>query len=220
MKLTRHYILPLSLMLSIPVLTLFYRALNNPVRGVYSMVTSLDQGIPFIKIFILPYLGFYPYIFLALAYFCFKDRPTYYKTLAAINISYLFCFTVYYFFQTTVPRPYLDDRGVLSALVANVYKMDHPYNTFPSIHVLTSFIMIKAVNKSSVRNRLNTFLIYGMSLLVIVSTQFVKQHVLLDAVSAMAAGNLLFEGVYYLTETDLFLRARNVMALAAQRVSE
>lgn len=200
MQTLKQRILPFCLMLSIPIITIIYQHLNNPLGVVHSLVTNLDEGIPFLKIFILPYLGFYLYVFLTLCYFCLKDRKTYYKTLVAINISYLFCFLIYYFFQTSVPRPYLYDQGLLSTLVSMVFRLDNPYNTFPSIHVLTSYLMIKAINRCSNRNKQNVVLVYCVSILIIISTMFVKQHVIFDAVSAILLGDLVFETVYYLSE--------------------
>jgi hypothetical protein len=52
--------------------------------------------------------------------------------------------------------------------------------------------MMKAIYKSSFKNRLNQALIYSMSATIIISTFLVKQHALIDAI----AGFLLVELVY------------------------
>ena len=77
------------------------------------------------------------------------------------------------------------------------------------------------------QNKFNVLLIYCISILIICSTQFVKQHVLIDAVSAILLGNLVFETVYYLAQNNLIARhavssisAGNEHNVAIQAVQE
>ncbi len=49
-------IIPLSLMLIIPIVNVFYGILNNSNRGVYTLVTDLDKSMPFIPVFSVPYM--------------------------------------------------------------------------------------------------------------------------------------------------------------------
>ena len=176
-------LMPFCLMLSIPTSNIIYCLLNNVNRGTHSLVTDLDRAVPFLKIFILPYLIWYFFIFGTLTYFCFKDRKIYYRTLLSINLGLLIAYGIYFFFQTNVPRPDLISNDFLTGLIAFVYNTDKPYNAFPSIHVLTSFLMIKAINKYPAKNYLNVTLVYITAILIILATQFVKQHVVLDLLS-------------------------------------
>ena len=102
------------------------------------------------------------------------------------------CFIVYFFFQTTVPRPKLVGNDILTNIVRFVYNSDNPFNCFPSIHVLFSYVMIKGVKKSGSKNLMVNGIICLISLLIILSTQFIKQHVILDLIFAI----LLAEGIY------------------------
>jgi hypothetical protein len=192
----RQNLKSLSLMLSIPVLNIIYCFLNNPDRGTYSLVTDLDQNVPFLKVFILPYLIWYVFIFGTLIYFCFKDKKIYHRTLIAINLGLLISYGIYFIFQTHVPRPELTGTDVLTRLVAFVYSNDQPYNAFPSIHVLVSFLMIKAINKYPGKNFLNLSSVYLTTVLIMLATQFIKQHVVLDLLSAIVLGSLIFDLVY------------------------
>lgn len=190
-------LMPLCLLVSIPISNLIYCLLNNANRGTHSLVTDLDQGIPFIKLFILPYLMWYFFIFGTLAYFCLKDKKTYYRTLLSINLGLLVAYGIYFFFQTDVPRPDLIGNDFLTRMISFVYNNDQPYNAFPSIHVMTSFIMIKAINKYPAKNYLNVTFVYITAILIILATQFIKQHVILDLFSAIVLGGLVFDLVFY-----------------------
>ena len=186
----------LSFMLSIPALNVFYLLLNNPYRGVHSLVTDIDRSLPFLSIFILPYSSWSIFIFATLTYLCLRDRKTYYNALASVNISLIICYLIYFFYQTTVPRPVLVGDDIFTQMVTWVYRNDQPFNCFPSIHCLLSYLMIVAINTSKIKNKKNSFIICGIASLIILSTLFVKQHVLLDAIAAMLLGEIIYKAVY------------------------
>lgn len=189
-------IAPLSTMLIFPLLGMIYAVINNnPSKQVYNLVTDLDRSTPFLKIFVLPYSVWIFYIYVCLVYFFFKDAKVYYRSLATYVICALVCYMVYLVYQTTVPRPIVTGDDVFSQLMRYVYNRDQPFNCFPSIHVFSCYLVMKALYKSSFKTVWNQTLIYGMSTLIILSTLFVKQHVIMDVV----AGILLAEFVYRLS---------------------
>lgn len=212
---------PLCLMLSIPILNVFYALLNNADRGAYSLVTDLDQNIPFLKEFIVPYIIWYFFIFGTLVYFCFKDKKVYYRTLLAINLGLLVCYGIYFVFQTHVPRPELVGDDLLTKLVALIYSNDQPYNAFPSIHVLLSFLMIKGINKYQYKNHLNMSVVYLNAILITLSTLFVKQHVILDVFAAIVLGSLIFDLAFYANIEELRIRLKKPsLLLTVKKKSE
>jgi len=177
---------PYLLLLSVwPVMGLIYQVLNEHPQKPADISTSLDHNIPFIPVFIIPYIIWYAYMFVYLVYFCFKDTRVFIKTLIMIVLAELVCFTIYFFFQTTVPRPDPQGNTLMIQLVKMVYANDQPYNCFPSIHVLTTFsIMLGSLNLQN-KHLLNTISIHLIGSLIIISTLFVKQHVILDMIGSM-----------------------------------
>ncbi|WP_415875578.1 hypothetical protein [Clostridium sp.] len=121
-------LLPLMWMISIPISNIFYRLLNNSSRGVYTLAMNIDDKIPFIKEFIIPYIIWYPFIFIALVYLCIKDKKVYYRTLISLNIGLIICYLIFYFFQTTVSRPNIEGMDIFTRLVSIIYNHDKPYN--------------------------------------------------------------------------------------------
>ncbi|MFC0189711.1 phosphatase PAP2 family protein [Fictibacillus aquaticus] len=198
MRYIKQHFLPLCLLLSIPLLNLIYEALNHGERGAQQLITTIDHNIPFLEIFVLPYLLWYAFIFVMLVIFCLFDRRIYYRTLLSFTTGMLVCYTVYFFFQTTVPRPEVINEGILTSLVLYVYGADQPFNCFPSIHVLSSYLMITAIRHSKLWTLKREIIISLISYSIILSTLFVKQHVVLDVVAGVLLGNLLFKLFYYL----------------------
>ncbi|MCM8711838.1 phosphatase PAP2 family protein [Clostridium sp. SYSU_GA19001] len=191
-KKIKENLLAASAMLFIVPLNIFYVLLNNSKRGVYSLVTKLDKAIPFMKVFIIPYIVWYVFIFLVMAYLCIKDKKTYFVTVVSYNLGLIACYITFFFFQTTVPRPELVGSDILTKLMSIIYSADQPYNCFPSIHVLTSYLMIKAVMASNIKSKSIISAVWFCSIIIIISTLFVKQHVILDVVSGIVYADLIF----------------------------
>ncbi|WP_312473135.1 phosphatase PAP2 family protein [Neobacillus sp.] len=175
----------LLLLLVLPPLGKIYELLNNRSGNAVDISSTIDQIIPFLSIFIIPYILWYAYLFVYLVYFCFKDTKVYMKTLFLIVIAELICFVIYFFFQTTVPRPALTGNNFLTGLVQWIYLNDRPVNCFPSIHVLTTFAIMLASFHIKNKHLVTNFCIHIFGTLIIISTLFVKQHVILDMIGSM-----------------------------------
>lgn len=183
---------PLLLMLVFPVLGYLYKVFNTGDGEVYSLVTSFDRATPFLKAFVLPYAVWIVYIYICLIYFFFKDRTSYYRGVLMYTLCALTCYMIYSVFQTTVPRPVVVGDDIFSQLMRYVYNRDKPFNCFPSIHCFSSYLMMRLLAVSPARNRLNRTLIYGMSSTIILSTLFVKQHVIWDVIGAVALVEVMY----------------------------
>jgi hypothetical protein len=127
-----------------PVLGIIYGWLNLRNSEAIELSTPIDSYIPFLTVFIIPYIAWYAYLFLAIFFFWFMDRIVYWKTLLMIAVGEVICFTIYYFYQTTVPRPELQGNSIFTTLTALIFRNDEPVNCFPSIHVLTTSIVMLA----------------------------------------------------------------------------
>lgn len=176
---------PLLYLLSIPMLHTIYNYLNKNHTEATNIITAVDHQIPFVPQFIIPYIGWYFFMFFYLIYFFQKDRKIYYESLIAINFGMIVCYVVYFFFQTTVPRPVLTGNEFFINLVRFIYTNDQPYNCFPSIHVLTTFIIMYGMYRSEIRSVFNRYFIYIFGTLIILSTVFVKQHSIVDGLASI-----------------------------------
>lgn len=195
MKRLKENMAPLSLILLIPITNLLYEFLNNSSRGVHYLVTAIDRGIPFIRIFAVPYLIWYPFMLGGLVYLCMNNREEYYRALRSIVTGMLLCCFFYYIFQTAVPRPELSGKDFMTGIVKFIYSTDNPYNCFPSIHVFTSYVIMKSIGNTDASRKVKLIaILIGVS--VILSTQFIKQHVLIDMVFAMLLANYIYMEEY------------------------
>jgi len=197
---------PLLLLLFIPALNVIYTHLNHDGAGVNDLMTDLDERIPFLPAFIIPYMLWYPYIFAMLVVFFIKDRSHYVRSFVIVILGLLASYATYSVFQTTVPRPELISDGFLTHLVSIVYAHDAPFNCFPSIHVLTSYIVMKAAFRSRLHPNAKRA-VFFFSWTIIFSTLFVKQHAMLDGAGAIMLAELLFA---FVNRLDAFLTNRRL----------
>ncbi|MBS4174426.1 phosphatase PAP2 family protein [Bacillus sp. FJAT-49736] len=186
------HLMALCWLLSIPLLGTLYVLINRQKGKAYSLVTDFDRHIPFIKIFILPYVSWFVFILAAMVYLCVKNRQVYYRTLIYFNIGLLVCYGVYSIFQTSVPRPTLTGHDLLTNMVRSVYKLDEPYNCFPSTHVLTSYLILRGFQSAKNIPRKLRMGVSFMSLLIMVSILFVKQHVVFDLIGGVAVVEVIY----------------------------
>jgi len=212
MKRIKENLIPLCLLITLPLLNSLYEVFNNANNGVYNLVTSVDNMIPFWPGFMVPYMCWYPFMLGTMIYFCFKDRRMFYRLLATIDIGLIVCYVFYFFFQTTVPRPTVLGDDLASKFTMFIYKMDNPYNCFPSIHIMTCYLLMKGIWRSKMKNPLNTFIISFMSCLIIFATLVTKQHIIADLVSAVVLGEIIFIFMGRVNEEKIIARCNNIKA--------
>lgn len=192
MKRFKSMILPLLAMLTIPLISILYVLLNHHEGTAYSLVTDLDRHLPFVKFFVLPYLFWFFYIILALFYLIKIDRTAYYRTLILYDLGLLIANLVYFFYQTTVPRPEIEADDLFNHMVSLVYQIDQPFNCFPSLHVFTTYLIMKSIHTYSTQ-RMVKLVIHVIGILIILSTLFIKQHVILDVIGAVILAEILLK---------------------------
>ncbi len=196
--------------LSIPLISITYPILNQYRGDTNSVFTFVDKFIPFNKYFILPYVSWYMFIAIFTGILCILDKERYLKLLITLNIGMITCYIIYYFYPTYVPRPMITGTDVFSNLVLNLYEADNPYNCFPSIHVLNSALIALYTYESEKLHKLTKAICGIISISIILSTMFVKQHYFADVVSAIALAYILYFSFknlkfnFYADETNMY----------------
>lgn len=177
---------------------LLYPAFNKPREFVHIIKLGIDDWIPLIPIFSIPYILYIPFLVITLSYFIFFTR-----LFKRISISFVFCQIIaslfYFFYQTHVPRPSIKDTDIFSQLVLFIYSKDEPYNCFPSLHVALSVISFLYWIKIFPNMK---WLMGAFVLSIILSTLFVKQHYILDVISGVLLAITSFYVANYFTKNN------------------
>ena len=91
-------------------------------------------------------------------------------------------------------RPVLTGENLFERVVMRLYQTDTSTNILPSLHVFYSVVCCIALvkNRAIKEKRLLAMMIYVLTIGIILSTMFLKQHSIIDVIMA-----LLMNGVCY-----------------------
>lgn len=158
----------------------------------------LDDLIPFSEWFAVPYVLWFAYLIAAVFHTLFFDAGAFVKMMKFIMFTYLTSLCIYLIFPSCqMLRPQSFERdNFLTRFMAYYYSIDTNTNVCPSMHVLGSFAaFLGFVRGKAKRSAAFTALMAALTVLICISTVFVKQHSVLDILAALplcAAGYAFF----------------------------
>ncbi|WP_066894998.1 phosphatase PAP2 family protein [Clostridium nigeriense] len=173
----------LTWLIILPIINLNYIIAGSLAESGKNISLTLDKEIPFISMFIFPYIYWYIFILLGLVFILSKSRKRYLRALLAIYIGMCICYLFYYLYPVEISRPVVANTTISNKLVNIIYENDRPFNCFPSIHVLNTYIIMRFTKFKDNNKWFYYTSITGI--LIILSTLFIKQHFILDGVVAI-----------------------------------
>lgn len=161
---------------------------------------AVDDYIPFIEFFIIPYLLWFGYVAAAVVYFFFSDVSDYYKMCCFLFVG----MTIFLVVSAIYPnghylRPSVFPReNICSTLVQWLYATDTSTNLFPSIHVYNSLGVHIAVVKSEKLRQYKWVqaLSWTLAVSIVLSTMFLKQHSVFDVITGCLLALVMYSCVY------------------------
>lgn len=199
-RLFRRYPHVLWFLLFLPLGGLYF--LTQHLGLSYHVIhTALDDRIPFLPVFILPYVVWYLYIPGPMLYMCFRDPVVFRRQIAALFTGAFLATAVFFLYPTCVDfRPQVTGDGILAWLCRVIYALDKPVNVLPSLHCYEATAIHLATFCSPFGRRHPRLRTGSAGLLVLIclSTLFVKQHSVPDAVSGCLLAVLVYALVRYL----------------------
>lgn len=172
---------------------------NTSVTPIYS---RLDDFIPFLEVFIIPYMLWFIYIIASVTYFLLTSRQDFYKICAYLFIGMSICLAIYSVWPNGHNlRVNLDELGrsnIFTRMLAVIYNLDTATNVFPSIHVYNSIGAAIAIRKDARLGSIKwlRWLVLVLTVLICASTVFLKQHSVLDVFGAVALNIIMYAVVY------------------------
>lgn len=162
----------------------------------------IDDKIPFLEGFIVPYVLWFPFLFAAGLYLLFRDHDGFKRYMTYIGAAFL-SITAFYAISPNMQalRPEVFPReNFFTWMVSMIYAADTNTNVCPSIHVMGSAAVIAAVceNRQLRKKPVLTVGVIVLGVLISLSTVFVKQHSLLDILTAAPYAVIIWFLVYRL----------------------
>ena len=171
---------------------------NQPYHVIHM---AIDDKIPFVEHFIIPYLLWFLYVAAVYVYLFFQSKKEFYQYCAFIFTG----MTLFLIISTVYPNGHLlrpeefERHNIFTAMVQFLYQADTSTNILPSIHTFNSIGAHLAVvhNRKLYENR---WIRNGSRLLmvsILLSTVFLKQHSMLDLITGVLLGLIMDQLVYH-----------------------
>lgn len=162
-----------------------------------------DDKIPFCPYFIIPYVLWYFFLIGTVIYFAVScpSKKEYYQYLGTLGVGMtLFLLISYVYPNGQQLRPDLSvaGDGVFISAIRFLYKIDTPTNIFPSMHVFNATASCIALyqNERCRKNKVFTAGQIVLTVSIVLSTMFLKQHSVEDVMTALILNILCYQLFY------------------------
>ena len=167
-------------------LTLDYRAIES----------SFDSRIPFCEYFVIPYYLWFVFLAGIHIYTLLFDVPAFKKLMYFIIITYI----VYPNKQELRPTEFARDN-IFVDIVEMLYGFDTNTNVCPSLHVIGSFaVLFTTWQCRRFKNVRDQIWIILLTVLISISTVFLKQHSIIDVIAGLAVCAVSYPAAYILPD--------------------
>ncbi len=170
----------------------FLVSLFDPQR--HSVAIGIDSYIPLIPWWSLIYFGCYASwaVFYILA--CRDSLKTCYDFVCAEIIAKMLCLVIFVLYPTVMAQrseivASLGD-SFFDKVCALIYKFDKPYNLFPSVHCLASWMGFRGVCWRKTSPLWLKIFAGVLAIFVFLSTLFTRQHYIIDIFGGVAVAEI------------------------------
>lgn len=209
----KHALMFLYFLIYLPWFAWLEKTVGNSPE--YIIHVKIDDFIPFNEYFIVPYMLWFFFIAFWVLFFFFKDIKEFYQLTCFLFIGmtiFLIVCTLFPNGQQLRPEEFARNN-IFTDWVKHLYEIDTPTNIAPSIHVYNTLCVCFAVQRSSyLKKHLNKMPRYFLclatgfvSILIILSTMFLKQHSAFDVIAAFIMWAALYRLIYrpaYSTQSE------------------
>lgn len=198
----------------------FFYLEKRDVADYYVMHCKLDDWIPFNEWFVIPYCLWFVFIAVTVLYFFFssinRSHMEFYQVCVFLFGGMTICLFIYTFWPSMQDlRPeVLPRENLLTGIVNLFYTGDTCTNVCPSIHVYNSIGACIAILRSK-RLKEQKIIRTGsviLSVLICLSTVFIKQHSVLDMLAAIGLAVVMYLFSYPLPELIQRKKAETILA--------
>ena len=160
---------------------------------------ALDDYIPFCEFFVIPYYYWFVFLIGFGLFWLLYEPETFRGWMWAIILMYsstIIIYLIYPNMQELRPVEFARDN-IFTDIVKGLYNFDTNTNVCPSIHVLGSLaVCFPGLHSKRLRGAGWKIFFVVSTILISMSTVFLKQHSIIDVIAALAVGAVCY-GIQY-----------------------
>lgn len=186
---------------------IYFVALETFSVPKYIIYSPMDDYIPFQAEFIIPYIAWFPLLAISLGYFLFHSKQAFQNLCFLMFTGMSIALLIYTLFPNGLQlRVSNIGTGFCAQIVQLLQGIDSPTNVCPSIHVSSTLAIMAVVlhYHDFTYSKLTKLGVSLLSILIILSTMFLKQHSIIDALSGIALTGILYFITYHMNWRSLF----------------
>ena len=154
----------------------------------FDFTMAFDREVPLLPVFVWFYILAFPFWAVGYLLATRRGKDMFYRFVATDLTIHFICFICFILIPTTNIRPEIPGNTLSEKILALVYSLDggnSPSNLFPSIHCYVSWMCWKGVEGSEKVPKWYQRFSLVFAILIIISTQVLKQHYIVDAAAAL-----------------------------------
>lgn len=179
-------LLPMAIYMVIYMPTFFWVESLEPAEGFHIIHTAIDDLIPVVEVFIIPYALWLPYLVIGMIAIAIRSRKLSRKTSYMLMAG----MTLFIIISLAYPnalelRAHIPDRkNIFMDLIKYLHSIDTPTDVLPSLHVYDAIVVAAGLHLAFKDKKVLLVLSDVLTVLIVLSTMFIKQHSIIDVISA------------------------------------
>ena len=117
-----------------------------------------------------------------------KDNSRFKKYINSVYVSLIIGLLTFIIYPTIMDRPILIVNNLSDKILSIVHIFSTPTKCVPSMHVVLCTLFIMGTTSSKQLSKTYKIIINIISILIILSTLFVKQHLFIDVITGIIVG--------------------------------
>lgn len=179
-------LLPMAVYMVVYMPTFFWVESLNPAGGFHIIHTAIDDMIPVIEGFIIPYALWLPYLVAGMIAIAIRSRrisrKTSYMLMAGMTLFIIISLAYPNALELRAQLP--DRENIFMDCIAYLHSIDTPTDVLPSLHVYDALAVAAGIHFAFREKKALLISSDILCALIVLSTMFIKQHSVIDVISA------------------------------------
>ena len=180
-------LLPMAIYMVFYMPTFFWVESLEPAGGFHIIHTAVDDLIPVVEVFIIPYALWLPYLVIGMIAIAIRSRKlsrkTSYMLMAGMTLFIVISLVYPNALELRAAIP--DRQNIFMDLIKYLHSIDTPTDVLPSLHVYDAIVVAAGLHLTFRDKKVMLVLSDILTVLIVLSTMFIKQHSIIDVISAI-----------------------------------
>ena len=180
-------LLPMAIYMVFYMPTFFWVESLEPAGGFHIIHTAVDNMIPVVEVFIIPYALWLPYLVIGMIAIAIRSRKlsrkTSYMLMAGMTLFIVISLVYPNALELRAAIP--DRQNIFMDLIKYLHSIDTPTDVLPSLHVYDAIVVAAGLHLTFRDKKVMLVLSDILTVLIVLSTMFIKQHSIIDVISAI-----------------------------------